>query len=677
MLLVLWAGCGLFPDRGDAPAIPPAQKYLEAPDQTLPAGRVGEPYSANVQVTGGDPPYTWTIADGDKKDVPQGLDVLDDGTVTGVPVEAGDFLFAMIAHDSVGREKRTQVALQIVLEPEIVRCGDTVSGTFFGSAVSSGSPDLSDVDGIEWLAIEMPDDLTSRIELVFHNDLTTSLYITRPGSVAGSWNLADDYVEKYLNPGYSDMTVTLDAGTDPSLTGYLTEPVIPMLLVPYSSGDWSVDIVCTDGPIISRLATYPTELGAEMDYDFNVYGDQDGISIYPLEPDELPEWMIWDSSTGTVTGTALEAGAWEFTIVAEAADGRRREERSILGVYAVADVACGDIVDVIVEEGYFDGEFLAFYDPKGFRVYRLAIEEGTDVSGVELVASGSDGQYLGLAAADPDFFKFYGGAERLYDPSNETVITVDTRSYPAIGHYEKFGELYFSAGTLGSDTDETTLEIVCDDAPRVETAGLPVFSPLVAASTLLTARGGVDPYTFSATGLPSGVTLSPDGTLAGTTGAVGTYDVTITVTDKLGDEGSESFAFYVGHDEACAGYTRVSCNDSIDGEFESAYYTDGSGPDSTAVFCIVDDGSWLGWEVYADNGELRVDIADPGVSADDMFDFGLGTNIAYIPRDTVAGIGIDPFSWPDLDDYSGMPVLFALRAYDPGSWTAHLTCQSQ
>src|SRR5262245_47625966 len=133
MLLLLWAGCGLF-DRGDAPAIPPEQKYLEAPDQTLPAARLGEPYSAQLQVSGGAFPYTWEGPDGDRRDIPQGLDVSVDGVVSGIPTEAGDFTWAAIAHDSVGREKRTQIALEVVLNPQVVRCGETVSGVFTGTA---------------------------------------------------------------------------------------------------------------------------------------------------------------------------------------------------------------------------------------------------------------------------------------------------------------------------------------------------------------------------------------------------------------------------------------------------------------------------------------------------------------------------------------------------------------
>jgi hypothetical protein len=677
MLLLLWAGCGLF-DRGDAPAIPPEQKYLEAPDQTLPPARLGEPYSAQLQVSGGDFPYTWEVADGDKRDVPQGLEVSADGVVGGTPTEAGDFVFAAVAHDSVGREKRTQIAVEVVLEPQILQCGDVVSGVFTGTASSSGGPDLSDLEDIEWLAVELPGDLTTRIELDFSaNSAVTTLYVTNPGAVAGSWNTEDDYVATYLNPAYSPMVVPIDAGTNPSLTGYLTEPYVPMVLVPDTQGAWELEVVCTDGPVFVRLPQYPTELLTQMAYNFEVYGDQEGVTIRPVNPSELPSFILdgWNETTGEVTGTALQPGTWEFAIVAETEDGRRREEETIIGVFPVTDVACGDTVDVEVDEGYFDGDFIAFYDPKGFQVYRLPIAEGTDVSSVELVASQGGGQYLGLASTNPGSLKFYGGAERLYDPSSETSIAIDPRTYPAPKHYEAFGEMFLSAGALYADgPTEVLLEVVCDHGPRVEEAGLPVYAPLVAGSSLLDARGGVAPYTFGATGLPSGVTLSAEGLLSGTTGAVGTYDVTVTVTDKVGAYHHDDYVFYVGHDEACDGYTRVSCDDSIEGEFTNTYFSDGSGTGSTEVFCIVDDGTWLAWEVYADDAELRADVVDPGRSADDLFDLEQGTFITWVTQQTSAGIGVDSLSWPDLDDYDQLPVLFTLRAYNPGSWTAHLTC---
>jgi hypothetical protein len=48
----------------------------------------------------------------------------------------------------------------------------------------------------------------------------------------------------------------------------------------------------------------------------------------------------------------------------------------------------------------------------------------------------------------------------------------------------------------------------------------------------LQATGGTGPYTWSAVGLPAGVTVSPSGHVAGTPTVAGAFDVTATVTDS-------------------------------------------------------------------------------------------------------------------------------------------------
>src|SRR5271170_6222238 len=49
----------------------------------------------------------------------------------------------------------------------------------------------------------------------------------------------------------------------------------------------------------------------------------------------------------------------------------------------------------------------------------------------------------------------------------------------------------------------------------------------------LTASGGAGPpYTFSATGLPNGITISPSGTISGTPTVSGTFSYTVTITDS-------------------------------------------------------------------------------------------------------------------------------------------------
>ena len=76
------------------------------------------------------------------------------------------------------------------------------------------------------------------------------------------------------------------------------------------------------------------------------------------------------------------------------------------------------------------------------------------------------------------------------------------------------------------------------------------------ASFTLSASGGTAPYTWSATGLPAGVTIgSTTGTVSGTPTTAGTYNVTATATGSGGSgSGSTSFTFTVsGGGGGCSG----------------------------------------------------------------------------------------------------------------------------
>lgn len=647
-----------------------AASYLNASDQILPPGVVGQLYEATLAVSGGSAPYSFYLPP--ESTLPLGLTLDVEGKISGIPAAAGDYVFQVVINDILGEISIIQVTLPVALQPQTLRCGDRIEGSFLGSAVSVDGPELTDLDNIAWIGVEMPGDQTTRVELLFEAEGLSTLYVERPSELLGSPNIDDHYIPFYLNPDYSDMSVSIDAGTIPSLTGYLAQPLLPMLLVAQSAGDWSLDVACSDGPIFTTLAQYPTEIGKELLYDYDVFGDNSGVRIWTEDP--LPDWMIWDETTGTITGIAEEPGAWEFTVIAETEDGRRREESTIVSVYDVLDITCDVSVPLTVQEGYFDGDFYAFYDPRGFAVYKLPTQDLEGVSAITTTVSDSDGHYLGLASPDPEWLNFYGGAERLY-LTEEASLTLDPTTYPAIGHYLESEEqaLYISAGTIGADYD-LTVTVTCDRTPRPDLAALPVFQPLTTESFPLHALGGSPPYTWSASDLPSGISLDPDGTLRGQSGAIGSHEVEITVADKLGASSSVDYTLFVGNDAACDGYEPILCGDTVEGTFTDVYFGDNSGPASTRVFCIVEDDQPLGFEIESFDGELRVDIADPGRGAIDMFNATQGTYVTWVDRDSSEGVGIDPFTWPNLDDYEDMPILLALRAYEAGDWAIHLAC---
>ncbi|GGM71874.1 hypothetical protein GCM10011609_04530 [Lentzea pudingi] len=67
------------------------------------------------------------------------------------------------------------------------------------------------------------------------------------------------------------------------------------------------------------------------------------------------------------------------------------------------------------------------------------------------------------------------------------------------------------------------------------------------ANLTLSASGGTAPYTWSATGLPTGLSIgSSSGVITGTATVAGTYNVTVTAAATAGGSGSTSFTWTVG-----------------------------------------------------------------------------------------------------------------------------------
>jgi hypothetical protein len=56
--------------------------------------------------------------------------------------------------------------------------------------------------------------------------------------------------------------------------------------------------------------------------------------------------------------------------------------------------------------------------------------------------------------------------------------------------------------------------------------------------TMIASGGAGGPYTFTATGLPAGITISTSGTISGTATVSGTFSYTVTIKDKAGNTGT-------------------------------------------------------------------------------------------------------------------------------------------
>jgi Zn-dependent metalloprotease len=121
-------------------------------------------------------------------------------------------------------------------------------------------------------------------------------------------------------------------------------------------------------------------------------------------------------------------------------------------------------------------------------------------------------------------------AKNLYSPSCTEFNTVKA-AWDAVSVPAQAGDP--TCSTSGGVT-------VTNPGNKTATVGSAISSFTLAAS------GGTAPYTWSATGLPAGITIgSSTGTVSGTPTTAGTYNVTATATASAGGSGSTSFTITV------------------------------------------------------------------------------------------------------------------------------------
>ncbi|MFG2957270.1 M4 family metallopeptidase [Streptomyces sp. NPDC048291] len=108
--------------------------------------------------------------------------------------------------------------------------------------------------------------------------------------------------------------------------------------------------------------------------------------------------------------------------------------------------------------------------------------------------------------------------------------------------------------------------------------------------------------TYTATGLPDGLTMSDTGLISGTPTTLGTSDVTVTVTDDTGASSTVSFAWEVAYVYANA--TRVDIPDNSSAVESPVTVTDrtGNASSTTKVYVKI---------IHTYRGDLTVDLVGP------------------------------------------------------------------
>ena len=115
------------------------------------------------------------------------------------------------------------------------------------------------------------------------------------------------------------------------------------------------------------------------------------------------------------------------------------------------------------------------------------------------------------------------------------------------------------------------------------------------SSFTVTASGGTTPYTWSATGLPAGVSIgSSTGTVSGTPTTAGTYSVTVTARDAANVTGSTSFTFTISGGGGGCTVAQVIGNAGFE-TGTAAPWTASAGVIDSSTSQPAHGGSWKAW----------------------------------------------------------------------------------
>ena len=250
---------------------------------------------------------------------------------------------------------------------------------------------------------------------------------------------------------------------------------------------------CTYPPVVANCVAITAVQGVAIT-PVTLTGSGGAGGPYTFSATGLPAGLVI-SASGTISGTPTVSGTFAYTVT---------------------------VTDKNGNSGTVDCAVVGNPPPTASCVAITAVQ-GKAITPVTLTGSGGTG--------GPYTFSATGLPAGLTMSSSGTISGTPTVSGT------------FTYTVTVTDKDGHTGTIDCSVVVNPPVSGNCVAITAVQGRAItpvtLTGSGGAGgPYTFSATGLPAGLTMSSSGTISGTPTVSGTFAYTVTVTDKDGNSGS-------------------------------------------------------------------------------------------------------------------------------------------
>ncbi|HEY1496979.1 MAG TPA: putative Ig domain-containing protein [Candidatus Solibacter sp.] len=503
---------------------------------SLGPGTAGAQYTATLQGKGGTPPYVWSAAG-----LPPSLGLNPQtGVISGILSQSGTFVVGVNLRDSVGASVSAQFPLVVSPPPVTISTGGLPNGTvgvaYVGVIGATGgtSPYSFALGGGT-----LPDGLS------FNSNGTVSGTPKTPGTFSFSVDVTDS-TGAGNGRGFSitilpaplvvtgppagtggtagtpiTITFTGSGGVGPyrcatagTLPPGTTFSNCVLSGTPTTPGTYTFRVTITDSTGVSAtkdvtLVIAPPALslgGAVGNGQVGVaYSGQlsaaGGVPPYSYSLSGLPDGVS-GSSSGAISGTPTTAGQ-----------------------YSVG----GSVTDSTGAKA--NATFNITITPADLTITTTSLPDGTvnTVYTASLAAAGGVKPYTWSVSGLPDGL-------------SATAAGAITGTPTAAGKFTVSVSVKDGAGTTAAQRLALT---IAPAAITINSTVLPSGTVGTAYSATLGATGGVPPFTFSAVGLPAGLTISAAGTISGTPAAAGNFSITATVKDSAGSTAGKPFPLSV------------------------------------------------------------------------------------------------------------------------------------
>lgn len=484
-------------------------------------------YNYAFGATGGKPPYSWSISTGSP---PPGLVLASSGGLTGTPSAVGKYDFTVRVVDANNKSASSIVAMKTVATLDIANVATTdgyVNEPYpvFSFLHTGGLPDYtwSIASGSlpNGLTLATNGTMSGTPQVAGKSDYTirvtdsegttasksSSITIYSPLLITSS-TLPESYIQTEFDGqltntgGKAPFTWTIASGTLPAGMSLSTDGKISG--TPTVSGAYNATVKVVDannrsaskainGNILPALAIAAVTIpdvyvnSAMSSVQLNASGGKSPYQ-WSVSSGSLPAGVSL-STAGVLSGTPTATGTYSFTIAATDLNNVKTTRALTMVSYAPPVVANAPSSD-----GYIGTSFSHTFSVTGGKsAYTWRISSGSLPTGLTLNAS------TGALSGTPSSSGTFSYTVEVKDANARVATRAVTQTIYNVMAITNAPAAYGYVGTAFSHTFQVS--------------------------------GGKSAYSWSATGLPAGISLSTSGVLSGTPTTAATYNATITVKD--------------------------------------------------------------------------------------------------------------------------------------------------